>query len=212
MSTGNLCYFIFHSSQPTIIPHGRAKVKYIPPCWHCLLFFVSYKMICGPLLWILVRKCIFRSSYKKQHIPQPSEIQSLETGKGHLALSHKPFMFSPISFCRCPSSLSFQRNSSSSCWNLLIPALVPIRLHLPSGNRCSLRRISQGPAHDCLFLSILLLIQSTIMWLLSRTGRSLHHCPRTLKRLEFCPRFLYFSLVSKCHPNITHPSQKEARF
>lgn len=53
----------------------QSKVKYIPLCWHYLLFFVSYKWFVA-LLWILVRKCISRSFYKKQH-STAQEIESL---------------------------------------------------------------------------------------------------------------------------------------
>lgn len=44
----------------------QSKGKYIPLCWHYLLFFVSYKWFVA-LLWILVRKCISRSCHEKQH-------------------------------------------------------------------------------------------------------------------------------------------------
>lgn len=108
----------------------QSKVQYIPLCWHYLLFFVSYKWFVA-LLWILVRKCISRTFYKKQHILQPRRFSLLGNRKRPFgSFSQAIYVFShfflPMSFRPL-----FSEKFIKQQLKLLSPALVPIRLHLP---------------------------------------------------------------------------------
>lgn len=95
--------------------------------------------------------------------------------------------------------------------NLLIPALVPIRLHLPQVIVVSPLSILLRSRSDCLFLSILLLIQTLSSDHCQEQERSRHHCPRTLKRLGLLPQVFILHWFRASHPNITHKSRKRGQ-
>jgi len=161
----------------------QSKVKYIPPCWHCLLFFVSYKWFVA-LLWILVRKCIFRSSYKKQRIPQPRRFSLLGNRKRPFgSFSQAIYVFShfflPVSF-----KPLFSEKFIKQLLNLLIPALVPIRLHPP-------QVIVGSPLQHPLKVQVRLSLpfhftvdSKTIKWSLSRTGEESTPLSKDLKKIR----------------------------
>lgn len=88
-------------------------------------------MICGPAL-NFGKKVHFQKLFMRNDIPQHRVFGLLGNSKGHSALSHKPFMFAPISFCLCPSNRSFSETFIKQLLNLYqFLALVPVSLHLP---------------------------------------------------------------------------------
>ena len=172
-----------------------------------LIVFVSYKWFVA-LLWILVRKCIFRSSYKKQRIPQPRRFSLLGNrkrpfGSFSQAIYVFSYFFLPVSF-----KPLFSEKFIKQLLNLLIPALVPIRLHLPQA-------IVVSPLQHPLKVQVRLSLpfhftvdSKTIKWSLSRTGEESTPLSKDLKKIRSSAQGLIPHWFRTSHPNISHPSHK----